>query len=481
LFDREVATAIREDPLAIGELRTLLPYPASLLTLLCGGGSGAGVTGAGGSGSGAASVSASHSSAASAGSSSAHAMGSEALFVRKTEAQMRKFVIDLATAMDRDEQQQLQQQQQQNGTAGMAATGASVSMRNNVAKSAAGASSAPVSRHLFLTGLTNSRRQMVAQLALAMQLHFDVDDGSLRARSPPPPTAAAAVAAAAGSKGSISSSQDECKEDQEAKEEAKQQPAATTASADPVAAGMPRTSFLLPSLSLTAAADLFKPSAHLPSLCTADNWPGALRVRLQFDGDQFGSSAGDSAAASTAARQLQRWLEPFFGLSRTVWTSGRHVSVLFGSALRARQCYGHLMRTHSAELASAHVLAEAPEFYRAGGPGAGGAHGAAGAGVLCTSSAEVAALVAQEHAESAEQKRLEGLARAAAEAEYAALQARQARHRAAHPPASSSVLPTPPPSAKEAVRAVRSKELVGHTIVQLKQSNVWAALQDSEE
>jgi hypothetical protein len=343
-----------------------------------------------------------------------------------------------------------------------------------------------VSRHLFLTGLTNSRRQMVAQLALAMQLHFDVDDGSLRARSPPPPStaAAAAAAAAAGSKGSISSSsQDECKEDQEAKEEAKQQPTAATAAADPVAAGMPRTSFLLPSLSLTAAADLFKPSAHLPSLCTADNWPGALRVRLQFDGDQFGSSAGDSAAASTAARQLQRWLEPFFGLSRTVWTSGRHVSVLFGSALRARQCYGHLMRTHSAELASAHVLAEAPEFYRAGGTGGGGAHGATASagGVLCTSSADVAALVAQEHADSAEQKRLEGLARAAAEAEYAALQARQARHRAAHPPASSSVLPTPPPSAKEAVRAVRSKELVGHTIVQLKQSNVWAALQDSEE
>lgn len=452
LFEVELDRAAREDSQAIGERRIMLPYPTSLLALLCGGGA----------------VGPASAASASGGGPSAHALSSEAQFLRKTETQLRKFVMDLAASLDREEE-----------AAAAVATGAGVAAasqpasRNNVIRSSGIASAAAAAathsvRHLFLSGLTSSRRLLVAQLALATQLFFDVDDSSLRAHAPQGAlgrSAASALSSSLAASTAVTPSQprsrgnsaaEERKEHDDAQaageeevEEAKQGDVVD----DPLAASMPRTSFLLPSLSLMAAAELYKPAAHLPSLCTAESWPGSLRVRLQFD-----SSSIDEPAAQAEGQVVLRWLAPFFGVSRACWTTPRQLSVLFGSALRARQCYSHLQRVHAAELASNHVQVQAPE--RSG-------------------AADVVALVADETAAAAEQKRSDALQRAQREAEFAALQARQAKQRAANPASAASVLPQVPSAAKHAVSTVRSA-LVGHNKVALKQTNVWAALADSD-
>lgn len=450
LFEAELDRATREDPQAIGERRTMLPYPASLLALLCGGGA----------------VGPASAASASGGGSSAHALSSEAQFLRKTETQLRKFVMDLAASLDREEEAAV--------GAGVAAASQPAS-RNNVIRSSGVASAAATAathsvRHLFLSGLTSSRRLLVSQLALATQLFFDVDDSSLRAHAPQGAlgrSAASALSSSLAASAAATPSQPRSRGNSAAEERKEHDVAQAAASAeeedeeakqgdvvdDPLAANMPRTSFLLPSLSLMAAAELYKPAAHLPSLCTAESWPGSLRVRLQFD-----SSSIDEPAAQAEGQVVLRWLAPFFGVSRACWTTPRQLSVLFGSALRARQCYSHLQRVHAAELASNHVQVQAPE--RSG-------------------AADVVALVADETAAAAEQKRSDALQRAQREAEFAALQARQAKQRAANPASAASVLPQVPSAAKHAVSTVRSA-LVGHNKVALKQTNVWAALADSD-
>lgn len=403
-FHDALAAFPTEDPDAAGDLQpvTMLPFSRALLLLLSG--------------------------------NTQHGLLSEAHFLRKTEQAIRKFALDLAATIDRAEAR-------------------SCAPTPSASKPSPRTPSQPPLvpvRHLFLSGLTPSRRVLVAEIALWHNLHFNQDAGSIEAI---PPLGGDGWKAPPAVVARTNTANDQTNSDEHKEAEKKEQD--STSEFD-VACLLPSNptppSFHLPSLSLTAAADLYRQSSHLSTLCTAESWPASARFTLRFESSLAGSRTEDPTP------DVQRWIAPFADESRASWTDGRTLVVMFAHALTALRCAEYILATHGSELEGMGVCLDPP-----------------GPSTLAPVRALAARIAAQRGAERTEA----ALERKKHEQQFAALKASEARQRALRPPPSASILP-PTLTKKDAVQAVRSK-LVGHTKLQVTDSNRWATLMDEEE
>ena len=472
VFHDELLRTAKEDPEALGSLQPqqMLPFPSSMIQLLLGGW-------------------------AAAGASGPHALSHEANFMRKTEALIRRFVVDLASTLDHDEAV---------ASGSIAPTPTSLSRSSSAGSSGSkmptssrgGGAAAPVAtniRRLFLTGLTPSRRLLVAQLALACGLAFNHEAGCLEApaelrwgccdgkRTGQHTALCTSMAVTPTVLSRLSSAPIRAPDDGEERKEDEPAPSSAASStaapsskepqpeilADPFPATsrVPAVSFLLPSQSLCDAAETqsrrrpLAAAAAGPSGCTAESWPAALRVRLQVEGGLDASFetkganiSGDGGAVDDPVGALQRWLAPFATRCRVCWltsapsgsssSSSRFVHVLFASALAARQCYTHLRRTHSAELLSARATVEAP---------------------AASTLPQVRAMVEQEDSEMAQMEREQAETRRAIADKFEKAQAKLRG-----------------PVEKPALVLVPTK-MVGHSKLAVRSKNLFALLDDEEQ
>lgn len=484
VFHDELLRTAKEDPEALGSLQPqqMLPYPSSMLSLLLGGW-------------------------AAAGTSGPHALSNEANFMRKTEALIRRFVIDLAATMDHDEAVAAGSIAPTPSSWSRSSSG-SGSKTPTSAKGNAAAAPATNVRRLFLSGLTPSRRLLVAQLALACGLAFNHEAGCLEApvdvrwgccdgKRTGQHTALCTSMVATPALSRLSSAPpraaNDCEERKE-NEAAAPSSAATSSTAvpssqepspeilaDPLSAASylasrpapPAVSFLLPSQSLADAAETQsrrRPVAAAaaaaagvpagPTGCTADSWPAALRVRLQVEGGldasfetKSASISGEGGAVDDPVGALQRWLSPFATRCRACWLTAAPSASSSGSTSRfvlvlfASALTARQCYTHLRRTHSAELLSARVTVE------------APAASTL----PHVRALVAQEDSEMAALAREEAEVRRAIAEKFEAAQAKKRG-----------------PVEKPALLLVPTK-MVGHSKLKVRSKNLFALLDDDEQ